>query len=600
MPRNLAASPEEIARLQSLYKEIQELQWKLTNGPAASTSLVAYMTAEYVLVKTLTKHLVSKVILPIFPDIQPGDETAMLIVAIMLGIQKCMQIGGASYGFMKLRKILVKYFPNSIFTTGQQIPRALTQLRQGDEFSNKDLININQQLTTYHQQLSFRANYPFLLILASFGISYVSNWLLWPLLEDTDNAKFYLATKNAFIFGGVVGPIVGWAMTAVSNRYKNWNRANRVEKAQQQFQDHFSPQKKFAWQVTGNKSIQTKILYTSFQGKHTIKIKRVDGTIFNIHAKRYFLELAKVLVQMEINFLLVAKDGIYIGLEETLGIVMEKAQETLYKRLHDYQHQSRILHQLNDRHSIYGESWQHVEQDDDSIFYVSTNKAPEDFENILKSRYSDVEVINRESEDTFVIKTPELKSAVSTSSRSSSSEMEAKWHYDHQDPTKATPRKRPGKSKQTEKPEPSAPKTASKPTIFVTFPRVNLQFNSATYIEETALMRPMHAAWLPDYCHFSYLDPRMSIYLPGDLSLAQVIGILRAGQTYPSGILKGKTGGGGICVAHEPYTNIHGKTFISTYKIKIKGYRLHGRLYDTATDGRRRVYIFDCVRKHGH
>ncbi len=601
MPKNLAASPEEIARLRSLYREIQDLQWKLTSGPAASTSITANMMAEYAFAKQFLRPILTNIIVPFFPDIKPGDETAMLIASIMVGTQTCMQLGGMTYGFIKLRKILVKYFPNSVYTTSQQIPRVITQLRQGDELSNKDLIGMKQQLTTSYQQLSSRANYPFLFILASFGISCISNWFLWPLLEDSDYASPYLATKNAFIFGGMVGPIAGWTLDAISNRYRNWNRANREDKARQQFQDHFSPRGKFTWQVAGNKSIQTKILYTSFHGKNKVKVQMTDCTV-DIPAKRYFLELAKVLVQTELNFLLVTKDGIYIGLEDTLGLVMEKAQETLYQRLRTYHLQTQILNQLNAQYSIYATNWQNVEQDDNSIFFISTNHDTETLRSTLQAEYSNVEVINRPTGTTIAIKNPKLKAHVPTGGSSSSSAGTPKSYYAHfaaAEPT-TIPRQRPSKSKKAEEPGPSAPKTMSKPKILVTFPRVNLQFNSATYIEATALMRPMNAAWLPDYCHFSYLDPRISIYLPGDLNLSQILGILRSGQTFPAGILKGKTGGVGICVAHEPYTNIHGQTFISDYKIKTKGYRLHGRLHDTATDKRRRVYIFDGVRKHGH
>ncbi len=605
MPKDLAASPYDITKLRSLYREIEQLQFELATGPAASAALSLTIATELVSIRSLI--LMSSNRFPL--NLITNYQTATIVVDIIVGLHKCLQLGGFGYGFVKLRQILLKYCPNSIYTMNQQPPKAITQLRSGDLLYGDNYPAIYEELTAYHRQLSTRANYPFIIIFIIFGLIYILNSLVLPLVEDSGYADHYFTMYLALTLGGFICPIATYALSSIHKSYKNWNATKIVKNTQQEFNTHFNPKNNHPWKLAGGEQIQTNIIYTTFTNKDKMKIHTNNHAI-EIPVKKYFQELAKVLVSMELHFLFLAKDGLYIGLDKTIDLVMEKAEEFIDQRLKRHQQLQDILKQLNLKHGIGKAKWEYVVQSGVTIFFISPDKISNNFFNNLKTQYPNTEVIEKNNGFTFVIENPKLiieqpitYSQVPTRPDNNSSIVTAYPRESDDDfpaEISATPRTRHSKSNQNKKPEPSAPKAVSKPKILVTFPKVNLQFNSVAYIEATALVRPMHAAWLPNHCHFSYLDPRFSMHLPADLDLVQVLGILRSGKTYPSGILKGKKGHVGICVANEPYTNIHGQTFISDYKIKTSGYRLHGRLYDTATDKRRRVYIFDGVRKHGH
>ncbi len=90
------------------------------------------------------------------------------------------------------------------------------------------------------------------------------------------------------------------------------------------------------------------------------------------------------------------------------------------------------------------------------------------------------------------------------------------------------------------KPEPqSIPTNYSNSTssqanlVNIMFLRVNLTFSSMKYNEDISPIRPIKAAWLPAYCHFSYLDPLLSQHLikfGGGLSIDNVTAVVKAGN----------------------------------------------------------------------
>jgi len=258
-----------------------------------------------------------------------------------------------------------------------------------------------------------------------------------------------------------------------------------------------------------------------------------------------------------------------------------------------------ILIELNFLKNNYkiAETWQFVKELDKLKFYIqlSDNESRRDELIIsLQNSYPSMEIINNNGITTLVLTNPEY---IQFSGGS------AVTHFE--------PAPQQLSSRKTEaKKDPVIPISRNiyqaAPTILVHFPISRLNYNSATdheqhlELEPTAIRR-INADWLPPYSHFSYLAPTVLELLSPD-EINQILNILIAGNAFPSGTLKSKSGCIGIVRAKEAYrSTTTGQQCVSHYKLKTThNLGIHGRLLENDDTNRRQLYIFDGapIKRH--
>ncbi len=345
------------------------------------------------------------------------------------------------------------------------------------------------------------------------------------------------------------------------------------------------------------------------------KINRSDKTKININGYNitaivYYNELAKSLVSKvkNLQFLVLTRTSINIDTESVANADLSDVKHELDGRIADYDRSVGFLNCLNKPMRDIGCQWSYVHDGIDKVFYTKIKNVDEnqfiinEISTKCIARFGGNYTTHIEKNFMIVmLRNPDLNRNVKFDFRPKKSEPSTRIDSGQTWQTKSADddvvRQKPKNPKAEESQTRDVP--GPREQIERKFLKIGLSFSSIGYSEQHSIIRPMFAAWLPDYCHFSYLDRQLSQFLPNDLDLNSVISILLAGNVFPSGKIKSKQGHTGIVQANEVYQHIHNKHFISDYKIKCGKYRLHGRFLEMGADGRSKLFIFDGIRK-GH
>lgn len=499
-------------------------------------------------------------------------------------------------GFLLHPRVL-RFSPNSIYTTNQALPEGLKKYASMNYPTSTEIQNIRKELEEYRALLSARTRLPYQ-ISGAVIVFFILFRILFPdeLLEFIPETAIAVSSfvRNMLTHSACLTPIITATWWFFQTTYKDWGRDTLIRDTIEELDK--IPNLQNCWKTVNSQSSVRAQVYT-VTCPLKIELSLPNDVKIQMTRDEYLNELAKALVAQGFTQFVLSEDTLSMPIDG----MHPRAVNDVYKQLIAQIKQENevstrikpILRELNflkDSYNI-AETWQFVKESDKLKFYIqlSDNESRRDELIIsLKSSYPLIEIITKVASPTLVLTNPEY---IKFSGGSAVTYFEP------------APQQLPSRKTEAKK-DPLIPPIShniyqAAPTILVHFPISRLSYNSATNHEQhlelgpTAIRR-INADWLPPYSHFSYLAPTVLEFLSQD-EINQILNILIAGNAFPSGTLKSKLGCTGIVRAKEAYrSTTTGQQCVSHYKLKTThNLGIHGRLLENDDTNRRQLYIFD-------